>query len=80
MTISKNLQNIASLLEKFSLASGISGYEKDVREILKKEIEPFSDSVRIDPMGNLIAEKKRRKAGDYDCRAYGRDRFCGKTY
>ena len=61
MTINKNLQNIASLLEKFSLASGISGYEKDVREILKKEIEPFSDSVRIDPMGNLIAEKKGGK-------------------
>jgi endoglucanase len=61
MTISKNLQNIASLLEKFSTASGISGYEKDVREILRKEIEPFSDSVRIDPMGNLIAEKKGGK-------------------
>lgn len=61
MTISKNLQNIASLLEKFSTASGISGYEKDVREMLKKEIEPFSDSVRIDPMGNLIAEKKGGK-------------------
>ncbi len=61
MTINKNLQNIASLLEKFSLASGISGYEKNVREILKKEIEPFSDSVRIDPMGNLIAEKKGGK-------------------
>jgi putative aminopeptidase FrvX len=61
MTTSRNLQQTASLLEKFSNAPGISGYESKVREILKKEIKPFADSVRIDAMGNLIAEKKGGK-------------------
>ncbi|MBI5884779.1 hypothetical protein HZB89_01630 [archaeon] len=39
-------------------AYGVSGNEGEVRELLKKSIKPFVDSVEIDKMGNLIARKK----------------------
>jgi endoglucanase len=57
----QKLQNIISLLEKFSNAHGISGYESEVREIFKEEISPFVDEIKIDKMGNLIAIKKGGK-------------------
>ncbi|NLN42768.1 MAG: M42 family metallopeptidase [Methanosarcina sp.] len=53
-----NLKEIKSLLEKFTNAHGISGFEDDVRELLKKELEPYVDTMRRDCMGNLIAVKK----------------------
>lgn len=46
------------LLEELICAFGISGYESEVREIIRKAIEPHVDSVKIDGMGNLIAHKK----------------------
>jgi len=51
-------KKIKNLLEKLSNAHGISGYEGNVRAIIKKEIEPYVDEVRIDTFGNLIAIKK----------------------
>ena len=54
----KKPQQIISLLEKFSNAHGISGYENEVRGIFKEEISPFVDEIKIDKMGNLIAIKK----------------------
>ncbi|MDD3190553.1 MAG: M42 family metallopeptidase [Candidatus Pacebacteria bacterium] len=54
----ENLERINSLLEEFSNAHGISGFEKNVREILHKKIKPFVDEIRVDNMGNLIATKK----------------------
>ncbi|MFA7169641.1 MAG: M42 family metallopeptidase [Candidatus Paceibacterota bacterium] len=53
-----NVEKINTLLEEFSNAHGISGFEKDVREILRKKIKPYVDEIRIDNMGNLIATKK----------------------
>jgi putative aminopeptidase FrvX len=53
-----NLEEIKSLLEKFTNAHGISGFEGDVRKLLEKELEPYVDSIREDVMGNLIAVKK----------------------
>jgi endoglucanase len=52
-----DLDNIKILLEKFSNAHGISGHEKEIRELLKKEIKPYVDEIRIDKLGNLIATK-----------------------
>jgi putative aminopeptidase FrvX len=54
----EELKQIKRLLEKLSNAHGISGYEGDVREVIKKEIKPCVDEVRIDSFGNLIAVKK----------------------
>jgi len=53
----ENFRDIKSLLEKFTNAHGISGFEHDIRELLKKELEPYVDNIRKDCMGNLIAVK-----------------------
>lgn len=46
------------LLEKLCNASGPSGYEGDVRKIIKEEITPYVDEIKVDNMGNIIAHKK----------------------
>ena len=45
------------MLEKFSNAPGISGFEGEIREIILGELEGFVDEIKIDEMGNLIAKK-----------------------
>ena len=37
---------------------GVSSHEDAVRDYIRGEIAPFAHSIRIDTMGNLIAEKK----------------------
>lgn len=54
----EEIKRIKNLLEKLSNAHGISGYEGNVRAIIKKEIESYVDEVKIDAFGNLIAIKK----------------------
>mgnify|MGYP000849547275 FL=1 len=46
------------LLETLSNSSGPSGYEGEVRKIIKSEITNFVDDIVIDKMGNIIAHKK----------------------
>ncbi len=60
-----------SLLEKLCNAHGISGYEDEVRELIKSEIEDFADELKVDRMGNLVAvrngdEKKVMLAAHMD--------------
>ncbi|HMB25562.1 MAG TPA: M42 family peptidase, partial [Anaerolineales bacterium] len=50
------------LLQTLTEALGPSGYEAEVREIVRNEIKPFADETRIDALGNLIACKHPRKA------------------
>ncbi len=45
-------------LKNLCLLSGASGNEKAVRQYIEKYAAPYSDSVKTDPLGNLIAEKK----------------------
>ena len=47
-----------TLIKKVVETFGPSGREDSIREIIKKEIEPFVDSLAIDTMGNLHAVKK----------------------
>jgi len=47
-----------SLLEKLSNAHGISGREGSIQEIVRQEIAPLVDEVKIDSFGNLIAIKE----------------------
>ena len=54
---SKDLEEIKNLLEKLSNAHGISGHEKEVRNILEEEINPYVDEIKTDKLGNLIAIK-----------------------
>jgi putative aminopeptidase FrvX len=46
------------LLEKLSNATGPSGFEGEVRGIIKEEIKNYVDEIKIDVMGNIIAHKK----------------------
>lgn len=52
----ENKQN--NLLEKLCNASGPTGYEGDVRKIIKQELKKIVDEVKTDNMGNIIAHKK----------------------
>lgn len=45
-------------LRELTMLDGVSGDEDAVREAIRKEIEPFCDSVIEDKAGNLIAVKK----------------------
>lgn len=48
---------IKEFLERLSEASGISGYEASVRELVREEFSQYADETRVDTMGNLIALK-----------------------
>lgn len=50
-----------SLLKQLSEAYGVSGYEEEVRAIVRGQFDTFADEVRVDAMGNLIALKKGRR-------------------
>lgn len=50
--------NQIELLKKLLKAFGPSGNEENIREIIKKEIEPYVTKVTQDVMGNLIAFKE----------------------
>ena len=46
------------LLQKLTEAFGPSGYEDRVREIVRTEVEPFADELKVDVLGNLIVRKR----------------------
>jgi endoglucanase len=46
------------LIKKLVEAYGPSGFEDQMRDLIRPEIEPFAGEVRVDAMGNLIAFKK----------------------
>lgn len=54
---------MSDLLKKLSNASGVSGFEDEVREIMINELKNHVDEIEIDNMGNLIAVKKGEKDG-----------------
>lgn len=49
------------LLKLLTEASGVSGNEKEVRDIIINEIKDYCDSVKVDRIGNIIAYKKGKK-------------------
>lgn len=46
------------LIKKLVEAYGPSGFEDQIRDLIRPEIEPYADSVKTDSMGNLIVHKK----------------------
>ncbi len=46
------------LLEKLSNASGVSGFEDEIRNLMMGELKGHVDELEVDEMGNLIAIKK----------------------
>ncbi|MCK4428805.1 MAG: M42 family peptidase, partial [Candidatus Aenigmarchaeota archaeon] len=46
------------LMKKLSEACGVSGFETEVRNLIKKEISKYADKISEDNLGNLIVLKK----------------------
>ena len=42
------------LIKKLVEAWGPSGYEHQVRELIRTEVAPYADEITVDPLGNLI--------------------------
>lgn len=51
------------LIKKLTEVYGPSGNEEQIREIIRAEVEPFADEIRVDTLGNLIATKKGTGGG-----------------
>ena len=60
------------LIEKLCNSIGISGDEDEVRKIVLDEIKPYTDEVKVDTLGNVLAIKhgrgKNRVSGKHPCR------------
>lgn len=46
------------LLKELSQTFGVSGYEKEVRELIKGYVKDYADEILVDALGNLIVYKK----------------------
>ena len=46
------------LLKKLTEANGVSGNEKEVRDLIIEEIKNYVDDIKVDRIGNIIAYKK----------------------
>lgn len=53
------MSNIVEILKTLSEAPGISGYEHEVRNVMKSILTPHVDGVRTDGLGSLIAYRKK---------------------
>lgn len=49
------------LLKKLTEASGVSGHEREVRNIIIDEIKDYVDDLKVDKLGNLIVFKKGKE-------------------
>jgi endoglucanase len=45
------------LLQKLTETFSPSGYEAAIREVIRAEVQPFADEIRVDALGNLIVRK-----------------------
>ena len=52
------------LLKELTESVGVSGAEKEVRELIKSKIEEHVDEWRVDNVGNLIVTKKGTTESD----------------
>ncbi len=46
-----------ALIQKIVSTPGPSGYEKQIRAVIRAEVEEHADEIRVDALGNLIARK-----------------------
>lgn len=51
------------LIQKLVEAFGPSGFEDGVRALIRPEVEPYADEVRVDALGNLIVRKQGDGSG-----------------
>lgn len=57
------LDETLTMLKDLTDAKGIPGNEREVRDVMKKYISPFSDEVETDNLGSLIAKKVGQENG-----------------
>lgn len=48
----------AKLLQELTNANGVSGYESEIRAIMKRELKSLTDKVETDKLGSVLATKK----------------------
>lgn len=49
------------LLKQLTETFGPSGYEENVRKLVRAEVKPLADEIKVDALGNLIARKHPSK-------------------
>jgi len=49
-----------ALIKKLVETTGPSGYEAQIRAVVREEVESYADELRVDAMGNLIVRKGQR--------------------
>lgn len=49
-----------ALLRALTEAVGVSGDEGEIRRLVREQVEPQADEIRVDPIGNLLAVRKGR--------------------
>jgi putative aminopeptidase FrvX len=47
-------KNMLELIKKLTEAWGPSGYEHQVRALIREEVADLADEIRVDGLGNLI--------------------------
>ncbi len=52
-----------ALIQQLVETPGPSGYENQVRSLVRSAVEPHADEVQVDAMGNLLARKGTRQSG-----------------
>lgn len=50
--------DVAILLQRLSEASGVSGYEDQVRDLIAEAMRPYVDELRVGVMGSLVGLKR----------------------
>jgi tetrahedral aminopeptidase len=54
---------VKELIKKLTETYGPSGHEESIRKVIRAEVEPLADEIRVDALGNLIAIKKGEGGG-----------------
>ncbi len=49
------------LLKQLTEIFGPSGYEENIRKLVRAEVKPLADEIKVDALGNLIARKRPSK-------------------
>jgi putative aminopeptidase FrvX len=50
------------LIQKLVETQGPSGYESQIRAVVREEVEPYADALHVDALGNLIVQKGKGSA------------------
>ncbi|MFQ6102477.1 MAG: M42 family metallopeptidase [Anaerolineae bacterium] len=52
------------LIRKLVQTFGPSGVEEQIRSVIRAEVEPFADEIRVDPLGSLVVRKQGSPSAD----------------